>query len=109
MNEDSIKVNQEYLLRTAIETYGSHLQEDMMIEEASELTKAILKTRRYPDSKEVIENVKEEMADVDIMLDQLKIIYGDVSEYKLAKLRRLRDRLAKDANCKAENLENLII
>lgn len=75
-------------LQFIINTHGCRLQEDIAIEELSELQKAILKHRRY-GSKETEQNIIDEIADVEIMLEQLKIIYSchkDVEnriEYKI--------------------------
>ena len=66
--------NRENLL-FIINTYGSRPQQDMAIEELAELQKAILKYRRYP-GKEAEQDIIDEIADVSIMLEQLKIIYS---------------------------------
>ena len=58
-----------------INTYGTRPQQDMAIEELSELQKAILKYRRFPN-KETERDIIDEIADVSIMLEQLKIIYS---------------------------------
>lgn len=80
------------VLRKAVETYGKEAQTDMMIEEMSELTKALLKQRRNGTS-ETVDNVLEEMADVEIMLNQMKMIYGDTTKYRVEKIARLASRL----------------
>lgn len=81
----------------AIKVYGEQHQVDMCIEEMAELTKALLKGRRYSKEEEIItDNIYEEIADVKIMLKQLEIIYGnrdEVQGYKWAKLDRLAERL----------------
>lgn len=87
------------LLQRAIDTWGRHAQVDMMIEEMSELTKALLKERRKPPLplsglEKAIADIREEMADVQIMLDQMKLIYGDPADIEAEKLSRLEDRLA---------------
>lgn len=47
------------------------------------------------EAKAVLENVVEEMADVQIMLDQLRIIFGrstaEAEEYKLERLKKRLD------------------
>ena len=69
------------LLDRAITTYGAPAQMDMAVEEMAELTAAI-------------GNVVEEMADVQIMLDQLRIIFHrSTEEVEEAKLERLKNRL----------------
>ncbi len=74
--------NRTELLQLAIDTWGRFAQVDMMLEEMSELTKALLKERRKPPIpvsglESAIVDIREEMADVQIMLDQMKLIYGD--------------------------------
>lgn len=68
-------------LNTIVETYGSDKQEDMAIEECSGLIKAILKFRRS-DTKDsdLRDAVIDEIADVQIMLTQLGIIFNCVEE-----------------------------
>lgn len=86
----------------AIIEWGTEAQTDMLIEEMSELTKALLKLRRKQNSRidydEPEKNdVAEEIADVIIMLvQQLSILdcYDDVDTIVGAKLRRLKSRLA---------------
>ena len=83
------------ILLNAISTYGQMMQEDVCIEEMSELTKAIIKCRRIGAGriKENNENVREEIADVQIMLDQMRIIYGDTTDWENLKIKRLKSRL----------------
>lgn len=64
----------------------------MAIEEASELIKAICKLRRNGVTAETVNNLAEEMADVEIILEQLKIMFHlaeGVGEWKNYKLKRL--------------------
>ena len=78
-----------------IENGGAEAQTDMMIEEMSELTKALLKHRRK-ESEETLDNILEEIADVQIMLDQMKLIHDDgkaTDKYRNTKLLRLAARL----------------
>ena len=88
-------MNKTELLKKAINTYGVQAQKDMMIEEMSELTKAILKERRADCFTGEIakDNIKEEIVDVQIMLNQMKIIYGYSKEREDRKLQRLSDRI----------------
>ena len=85
------------LLDRAITTYGAPAQMDMAVEEMAELTKALCKIKRAQAGCEVtaaIGNVVEEMADVQIMLDQLRIIFHrSTEEVEEAKLERLKNRL----------------
>ena len=72
-------------------------QMNMAVEEMAELTKALCKVKRVScaaEAKAVLENVVEEMADVQIMLDQLRIIFHrSTEEVEEAKLERLKNRL----------------
>ena len=88
------------LLKRAVDTYGRQAQVDMMLEEMSELTKALLKERRVPPLpvsglEHAILSIREEMADVQIVLDQMKQIYGDTSAIEEDKLQRLKGRLGR--------------
>lgn len=71
------------ILTTAIKTYGEQAQERQAIEECSELIEAIChKHRGRPH------NIPEEIADVEIMLEQLKIINNCDDEVK--KIRKFK-------------------
>lgn len=93
MNEEQKKG----VLKRAIETYGKPSQVRMAIEEMSELTKALCKFERADSIDEwnkAFGNVIEEIADVQIMLDQLRIIFGnDAKAVEDVKLNRLADRI----------------
>lgn len=82
------------ILNKAIKTYGVNTQLDMCIEEMSELTKEICKHKR---GKNNYDEIVEEMADVYIMMEQLKIMLNispeDIELAKNIKLDRLRERL----------------
>ena len=91
-------MKEKKILQSAIDIFGDTAQTDMMIEEMSELTKALLKYRRDLRRGGQMQTlcrmaVLEEMADVGIMLDQMRIIYGSENEYREEKLKRLAERL----------------
>ena len=68
----------------------------MMVEEMSELTKALCKlyrARTEADAEKAVEDIREEMADVQIMLDQMKILFGGIEDQEGKKLDRLARRL----------------
>ena len=91
-----IAMTRPEILQEAIEKYGVESQCDMCIEEMSELMKALLKLRRESTQtgyQKCRENIREEIADVQIMLDQMRMIYGDTTEQENFKLERLRKRL----------------
>lgn len=103
MNETADRISyDERIMRQAIETYGVQAQCDVAVEEMAELTKAIMKIRRvandYEKTQSALENLLEEIADVDIMVEQLKIMWGpkQVGEYRRQKLERLERRLKDD-------------
>ena len=88
-------------LMKAIDTYGRDAQLKMVLEEMSELQKEICKFWRGKDNSDAI---AEETADLEIMLAQLKIIFGiesEVEKHRRIKLKRLAVRLA-SARPKAE-------
>ena len=77
----------------AVRTYGKHSQLIMAMEEMAELTKELSKSIRGEHNTDAI---SEEMADVEIMLEQLKVIFKNraaVDRVKCAKLDRLAVRL----------------
>ena len=103
-NAGEMAPDDERIMQQAIETYGVQAQCDVAIEEMAELTKAIVKIRRVADDYEktqaALDNLLEEIADADIMIDQLKIMRGPkrVEEYRKKKLERLERRLNDDRN-----------
>lgn len=73
----------------AVRTYGKQSQLIMAMEEMAELTKELSKNIRGAKNTSAI---SEEMADVEIMLEQLKIIFGNRSEVDRVRCEKL-DRL----------------
>lgn len=75
----------------ALSAYGLTAQVDMLIEEMAELTTALLHDRRGREA-----NIPEEIADVQIMLEQITQFFkleDAVEIQKDRKLRRLAERL----------------
>jgi hypothetical protein len=89
-------VNRQKIYEKALERWGELSQILVAIEEMAELQKELCKLDRCHDknSKEVqLSCIADEMADVEIMLEQLKFIYSnnqEVEERKLYKLERLK-------------------
>ena len=83
----------------AIETYGEEAQITMVFEEGSELQKALCKYLRIEHTMNKIEllpSIAEEIADVEIMLEQMKLLFGinnEVENFKVFKVDRLKERL----------------
>lgn len=86
--------NQINVMIDALEYYGNDPQVDVAIEEMSELIKELLKNRRGKENRSMI---ADEMADVYIMLEQLKFIFGiNETEPKVNaefKIQRLKNRI----------------
>ncbi len=85
---------QKLIMLKALKKYGVDAQDDIAIEEMSELTKAIIKNRRYKTFA-TLENLYEELADVSIMLEQVMMSLDKdrVQSYINSKLERLNERL----------------
>lgn len=85
---------EEYIIeQKAVKTYGKMSQLIVAIEELSELIKELTKCLRCEDN---VDHISEEMADVYIMLDQLRIMFNNdysIAAWKLKKLRRLNERI----------------
>lgn len=62
------------ILSSAVKTFGVQAQKVVVIEELSELIKEICKTFRDNGARDNTEKITEEMADVYIMLMQLRIM-----------------------------------
>ena len=98
------------VLTQALTIYGGDSQVDMMIEEMSELTKALLKQRRTQRAgckydRERVMAIIEEMADVYIVLLQMIQLFGEPTlfeEYVDEKMLRLRLRMFEDVKEDAE-------
>lgn len=67
-------MNEHDIYRQAIVQFGSEHQIRKAAEELGELIQALM---RYGNGEPVIGNVCEEIADVEIMLEQIKIILGE--------------------------------
>ena len=77
-------------LITIAKYFGVETQETKLMEECSELIQAISKCKRYGCINKYRENLIEEMTDVLIMIDELKMIYqisdidiSDIRQYKM--------------------------
>lgn len=87
-------INYTQLTKLAPQVYGDMKQEDVCIEEMSELTQAIIHSRRRRES-----NIAEEIADVIIMLSQLSHIHEceeEVQKWIERKCRRLAEDVSKE-------------
>lgn len=101
-NEQPMTAQREVaIMEAAIAKWGEPAQMIVAIEELSELQKALCKYLRFaerydgddPELGVMVNNIREEMADVSIMLSQLELIFGDVTDREIWKLERLERRL----------------
>jgi len=85
-------LTEKELFEKAIKDFGAEKQEEMAIEEMAELIQAVCHKHRGRKS-----NIAEEIADVEIMIEQLKIINRipiyEIEGIKSEKLIRLAERL----------------
>jgi hypothetical protein len=82
----------EQILQEAIANYGARNQIIVAIEELSELQKELCKFLR--DNK--TDNIAEEIADVEIMLEQMVMLFSSretINRWKQNKLERLDKRM----------------
>lgn len=81
------------VLQRALDTYGSAMQIVVMMEEMSELQKELCK---YLRGKYSPASIAEEIADVGIMIEQMKMLFccaEDVRSVRRRKVERLKERL----------------
>lgn len=86
MKEEYIEIYKKYL-----DIFGIKSESRICIEEMAELTKELCKLERYRDTEketQIVENIKEEIADVLNTVEQLYLYYGaeeidKIREYKL--------------------------
>lgn len=89
-------MDERQILGRAISSYGSEIQRVIAIEELSELQKELCKSLRGQTDRQ---HIAEEIADVQIMLEQMMILYElhyDVVTWRRKKVDRLHERLIRD-------------
>ena len=90
-----------------VETWGKDTQADMCIEEMSELTKELCKNRRIEKGfivdaekkkQENLEHVREEIADVLNMVEQMEYIFGvdEIEKIRKQKMKRTKAFIIKE-------------
>ena len=90
------KEHREIIYRKAFDRFGKVNQITVAIEELSELQKELCKVLRGNMN---IENVVEEIADVEIMIEQLRIMFNadrDIDKVKAQKIDRLKCRMLEE-------------
>ena len=85
MNRKGVKVNEN--IKKIAEHYGYGEQSLMLIEEMAELAQAINKFRRAGKSEQdaALDHIHEEIADVEVCLDQIKWLLGCEANVKMWK------------------------
>lgn len=81
------------VLQRALDTYGSLPQIVMVFEEMSELQKELCK---YLRGKYSPASIAEEIADLEIMIEQMKMLFccaDEVRDVRRRKVERLKERL----------------
>lgn len=93
MNE----IRKREIFSQAVKLWGETFQMNMAVEECAELIQAIMKFRRNKVVGNVKANLCEEIADVEIMLEQLRTILNEdvlidnIKEEKLERLEKLME------------------
>ena len=93
--DDEALAEMRTLCSRALRAWGAEMQSVVAAEELSELQKELCKSVRGEDNADAI---AEEIADVQIMLEQMLLLHDcrdDVDEWRRRKLERLEQRLPK--------------
>lgn len=84
---------EKYIFEEALAYYGSEAQIKMLYEEMAELQIAVCKNGRCADN---LDNIAEEIADVGIMLDQMRLLFNVEArsrDIRVEKVARLAERM----------------
>lgn len=96
------------VFKDAIEEFGEAAQVTMVFEEMAELQKELCKWMRNGESVVATHHIAEEIADVEIMLDQMKLIFdcaGLSQGYRREKVARLAGRIEKIKKDRADEAD----
>lgn len=94
-------------MEKVIDFYGKKAQCNQAMEECAELIVAINKCLRYPHDVQSINNLVEEMADVIIMICQLKVIFQIHNDEFESMLKSKEDRIIKRLELEKKKREKL--
>lgn len=89
--------SKKHVLQRSIDAFGESYIVDLFFEESGELTKALLKARRYGLNSDRLAAIVDEIADVSICLEYLKMIYycdSSVEDRVDFKVKRIAQRTA---------------
>lgn len=98
MLERAARDRDSQIMQCALHKYGAAAQTIVAFEEMSELQKELCKNYRGKDNKDAI---AEEIADVQIMLEQMILLHdirGEVNRWHKLKVQRLYDNLKEGVN-----------
>ena len=92
------KSNQEIICSAAVQMFGLDSQLDMLVEECAEVIQARNKFKRYPDRHDILNNFMLEVAQVEIMIQQIKGFGGlnceeQIEQIKTKELVNLEQKL----------------
>lgn len=93
----------------AIETFGPQAQTVMVFEEMAELQKELCKNARGEQNRA---EIADEIADVEIMLEQMKVLHkcaAEVEQHWAQKLERLQKRIRKKQQQNQEGFELMVV
>ena len=91
-------------MRAALAQWGEAAQVGMAVEECAELIVALQKQTNRKPTPETLENIMDEVADVEMMLAQMRLTFG-ISDDMLAK--RMKQKFAKLDKYLKEDAKNL--
>ena len=86
--------SQDEKIKEILDYYGYEAQSRQLIEEMAELTQVICKAERY-DLDTVREHLVEEVADVEVVLEQVIYLLGDnrIEQIRAEKIERQKRRI----------------
>ena len=97
------------LTKEIVTHYGANDRLRLLMEECGELVQAGNKILRYPDDDEKRVNLLEEMVDVSIMIEQIRVLfnYSDIEWNKMEqyKINRCRKRYLQDVGVATNDVE----
>ena len=101
------------ICRRAISTWGNANQMNVVVEECSEMIKAIMKYNRHSKTEQWRLHCVEEAADVSIMLEQLILMlssdeeFQKVRKYKLNRLKQMLESQMPKQTCEGSKDEDI--
>lgn len=84
------------IYKAAVERFGDKVHILMAVEKMAELTKVLVRYLRFGACPEVLKDIAEKRADVEIILNLLHVIFGDCSNWKHYILAQVEKELAED-------------